>query len=111
LRLLALETDGTVQSLPLSAVLRFLNDLAVPFHQQSGRTRRAHDEASSKNLRRLPIVARCDGLRANPLPSTARKQGWNIMDAISCDPGPIGRFKVTSHGFHCNPHVKRPYAP
>jgi putative ABC transport system substrate-binding protein len=35
---------------------------------------RAHDEASSKNLRRLPIVARCDGLRANPLPSTARKQ-------------------------------------
>ena len=31
MRLLALETDGTVQSLPLSAVLRFLNDLAVPF--------------------------------------------------------------------------------
>src|SRR6202166_1226905 len=27
----------------------------------------AYDEASSKNLRRLPVVARCDGLRANPL--------------------------------------------
>ena len=36
-------------------------------HQQSGRTRRAHDEAPPENLRRLPIVRRRDGLRGHPL--------------------------------------------
>src|SRR5207344_2442505 len=36
-------------------------------HQQSGRTRRTHDEASAKNLRRLSLAGRCDGLRAHPL--------------------------------------------
>jgi hypothetical protein len=56
-------------------------------HQQSGRTRRAHDEASSKNLRRLPIVARCDGLRANPLPSTARKQAPRCAGKSRQPPG------------------------
>src|ERR1019366_7414614 len=36
-------------------------------HQQSVRTRRAHDEAPPENLRRLPIVRRRDGLRGHPL--------------------------------------------
>jgi hypothetical protein len=55
---------------------------------QSGRTRRAHDEASSKNLRRLPVVARAV---QRSFVSTARKQGWNIIDALSHDPSNLAK--------------------
>src|ERR1700693_571820 len=43
-------------------------------HQQPSRTRRAHDEAPSKNLRRLSLVGRCNGLRPHPLLLLDRKE-------------------------------------
>src|SRR5262249_4221470 len=36
-------------------------------HQQSGRTRRPHDEGQAENLRRLPLHRRCNRLCGDPL--------------------------------------------
>ena len=39
-------------------------------HQQSGRTRRAHDEATAENLRRLPLVAKARWTSRSSAPSS-----------------------------------------
>jgi hypothetical protein len=46
---------------------------------------------SSKNLWRLSLVGRCNGLRTDPLLPLDRKQGWNIIDALNRDPSNLAK--------------------
>ena len=64
-------------------------------HQQSGRTRRAHDEASSKNLGRLSLVARRNRLRAHPLLLLHRQEAGLEYHRRS-DPRPIELGQIST---------------